>query len=132
MTKGIKIAKPGHDVSERGRHMILTSEFPGSMKIHGRVKITLTSTYAGEPDPMVITSVYPHGLAYTPAFLATVHSSKNGATYKIPFFSSTTASLKVHVDETNLYVSVVSVEASTYTFNIIVLAEPLDDGLDFG
>lgn len=125
MAKGIKIAENRVDVDRATpSELVLDSTGLGSFKIHKTVELEIVSTYSGGPAAEYLVSE-PHGLTYAPATFAIVSDDYEGYTYKVPFFQGNLRSLKVFADEVNIYASAVALEATTYTFKIIIFREKI-------
>lgn len=126
MVKGIKIATT--DISKASKdEKVVDSTLPGSWKVAKKVTIEIPLTYSSGSAVSAVVSK-PHGLGFTPAYIAGVFIPSENAFYNIPTFQGTFASLKVYVDATNVYASAVSVYVGTniYKFNILLLGEKIE------
>lgn len=126
MTKGIKIATSDISKATKNEKVIDTTR-PGSWKVAKKVSLEINLTYASGSAVTNVVSK-PHGLGFTPAYIAGVFISSENTFYNIPTFQGNFASLKVYVDNQNVYASAVSVYVGTniFKFSVLLLGEKIE------
>lgn len=127
MTKGIVVATTGIPFANSDERVV-DSRAPGSWKIAKRMEINFPITRTGGAA-VSATRAEPHGLNYTPAFIAMLESDigDGQVLYNIPAFQST-FSAKVFVDSKKVYCTVVNGLTGTFqcNFKILLLGEKIE------
>jgi hypothetical protein len=108
---------------------VIDSRKQGSWKVFKRLKLEFNITRVAFAPAVTQTQAIPHGLNFTPAFIAMINSNVGGfnALYNAPLRDNS-LSCKVFVDREKVYATIVMGYTGSFYFRykIVILGEKIE------